>query len=138
MLLLLPILLYLTYVNIAAYRAFVADKQYAIDKAQRTPETELLRLALIGGWIGAKFAQHRLRHKSYKQPFGSQLNIIGMVHATSVILFALIMSVLALLSTDSPVSQPTQTAMAAQPDVPPADGPPKISLRPPVGRPATL
>lgn len=138
MLLILPILLYFIWVNIATYRAFAADKQFAIDKAQRTPEAALLRLARIGGWSGAKFAQHRLRHKSSKQPFGSQLNIIGMVHAISIILFAFIMSALALVPTSANVSRPEQTAVAAPPVASPADGPPKISLRPPERRPATL
>jgi len=36
----------------------------------------LLRLALFGGSLGAKIAQRYFRHKTYKQPFGRQLNAI--------------------------------------------------------------
>ena len=140
MILLIPIVLYIVYINIATYRAFAADKRFAINKEQRTPEDELLRYARRGGWVGAKLAQHKLRHKSYKQPFGSQLNIIGMVQATSAILFALILSALALVPTGSDLIIPAQTApqAAALPQVvPPADGQLRISLRPPAARPAT-
>lgn len=138
MILLIPFVLYLAYVNAVAYRAFAADKQFAINKEQRTPEATLLHWARIGGWGGAKLAQQRLRHKSYKQPFGSQLNIIGMVQATSVILFVLILGVLALVPVESAVSQASRTATAAPQVAQPADGPLQISLRPPAARPATL
>lgn len=140
MILLIPIVLYLGYINIATYRAFAADKRFAINKEQRTPEATLLRMALRGGWLGAKLAQRRLRHKSYKQPFGSQLNIIGMVQATSAILFALILSAVALVPTGSDLVIPAQTAPQAavvQQAVQPADGQLRISLRPPAARPAT-
>lgn len=140
MILLIPIFLYLAFINIVTYRAFAADKRFAINKEQRTPEADLLRLARRGGWFGAKLAQHRLRHKSYKQPFGSQLNIIGMAQATSVILFALIVSALALVPTPGGLSIPAQTttkAASVPQAVPPADGQLRISLRPPAARPAT-
>ena len=48
---------------------------YAIDKAaaqkggQRTPESTLHTLALVGGWPGALYAQQLLRHKSSKESF---------------------------------------------------------------------
>ncbi len=137
MILLIPIFLYLAYMNIVAYRAFAADKQFAINKEQRTPEATLLHWARIGGWGGAKLAQQRLRHKSYKQPFGSQLNTIGMVQATSTILFVLILSVLALVPAQSAVSHASLTATAAPQVAQPVDGPLQISLRPPAVRPAT-
>ena len=68
---------------------------YAIDKAaaqkgkQRTPESSLHTLALLGGWPGALYAQQLLRHKSSKQPFRSvfwfmlALNIAGLGYLVS-------------------------------------------------------
>jgi uncharacterized membrane protein YsdA (DUF1294 family)/cold shock CspA family protein len=68
---------------------------YAIDKAaaqkgtQRTPESTLQTLALLGGWPGALYAQQLLRHKSSKQSFRSvfwfmlALNIAGLGYLAS-------------------------------------------------------
>ncbi len=78
---------YLALINIKAYRAFAADKQKAIDKEWRTPESTLLFWALTGGWPGAKIAQRRLRHKTYKQPFGRKLNRIPFYQAITVFIF---------------------------------------------------
>lgn len=125
---------YLAGINILTYRAFATDKRYAINKEPRTPEAHLLYLARIGGWGGAKLAQQKLRHKSYKQPFGQQLNAIGMLQGAGVVTFGAIIGALAL----SPVADPL-TAPAAVPALqaaPPDPVPPLISLRPPAGRPA--
>lgn len=137
MILLITILIYFAGVNLIAYSAFAADKRKAINKEQRTPEKTLLFWASIGGWIGAKIAQHKLRHKTYKQPFGRDLNFIGHLQAACAVLFLCVFIALAFVPTGADFSRPAQTVVAAPQAVQPADGPPLISLRPPAGRPAT-
>ena len=66
---------YILLANTLAYTAFAVDKSRAIRAERRIPERSLLILATLGGWIGAKIAQHRLRHKTRKQPFGTLLNL---------------------------------------------------------------
>lgn len=66
---------YILLANALAYTAFAVDKSRAINAQSRIPERSLLILATLGGWIGAKIAQHRLRHKTRKQPFGILLNL---------------------------------------------------------------
>lgn len=68
---------YLGVMNIATYAAFALDKRRSVERAWRLREVSLLRLALFGGWPGAKLAQWRLRHKTRKQPFARILNLIG-------------------------------------------------------------
>lgn len=65
--------------NALAYVAFAVDKSRAINTQGRIPERSLLILATLGGWLGAKIAQHRLRHKTRKQPFGILLNLSVLV-----------------------------------------------------------
>ena len=81
---------YILLANTLAYTAFTIDKSRAINAERRIPERSLLILATLGGWIGAKIAQHRLRHKTRKQPFGFLLNlsvlIIPGLCATAIIL----------------------------------------------------
>ncbi|MGJ8595092.1 DUF1294 domain-containing protein [Sulfitobacter sp.] len=136
MITLIPIFIYFIGVNLIAYRAFANDKRKAINKEQRTSEKTLLFWASIGGWIGAKIAQRRLRHKTYKQPFGSELNFIGMLQAACVVLFIGVFTALALVPTGAKFSRRAQTAVAVPQAVQPADGPTAISLRPPEVRPA--
>jgi uncharacterized membrane protein YsdA (DUF1294 family) len=125
-------LFYLLYMNLITYRAFAADKQFAINKEQRTPEATLLSYARRGGWIGAKLAQRRLRHKSYKQPFGHRLNVIGMVQASCLVTISFVFSVMML----APTERVQSTAGAAVPTVQPDGALLTISLRPPAGRPS--
>ncbi|MEP2530946.1 DUF1294 domain-containing protein [Shimia sp.] len=66
--------------NAVTYSLFASDKQYAIDKRRRVSERALLWFALLGGSLGAKLAQKRLRHKTRKQPFAAILNQICVVH----------------------------------------------------------
>ncbi|WP_439655571.1 DUF1294 domain-containing protein [Sulfitobacter aquimarinus] len=114
--------------NLATYRQFASDKQAAIAKDQRTPEATLLWWAAIGGWAGAKYAQQKLRHKSSKEPFRSQLNLIGVKHAMTTATVVLVLGFLALWPAASPSTAPTLTAAQASA---PAGAPPVISLRPP-------
>ncbi|HSN72296.1 MAG TPA: cold shock and DUF1294 domain-containing protein [Steroidobacteraceae bacterium] len=45
------------------------DKSAAMNGRHRTPETTLHILSLVGGWPGAFYAQHTMRHKSRKREF---------------------------------------------------------------------
>jgi uncharacterized membrane protein YsdA (DUF1294 family) len=69
--------LYLLAVNATAFAAFAADKQRAIEDQRRIPERTLLKLALVGGALGAVAAQQMLRHKTRKEPFRTQLWVIA-------------------------------------------------------------
>lgn len=51
------------------YWAFAHDKQAARQGAWRISERSLYVLALCGGWPGALYGQHKLRHKSKKRAF---------------------------------------------------------------------
>ncbi len=77
----LAVIAWLIIVNLATYAAFAIDKSRAIAgqarRVNRIPEATLLRLAAVGGSIGAIFAQQRLRHKTVKQPFASLLLTIA-------------------------------------------------------------
>lgn len=48
---------------------YAKDKMAAKEGGQRTPESTLHTLALVGGWPGALYAQELLRHKSSKKSF---------------------------------------------------------------------
>lgn len=63
--------------SLRAWFAFARDKERAINQEtkNRIPETKLLSLALTGGWLGAKLAQKKLRHKTRKEPFRRHLNL---------------------------------------------------------------
>jgi len=65
---------YLIAMNCAAYGLFAYDKRSAIAGRRRISEDRLLAVAFLGGSIGAKVAQIRLRHKIRKEPFRQQLN----------------------------------------------------------------
>ena len=76
MLWLICLCLYLGAINLATYALFEKDKQRAIAGGARVSERALLTMALVGGSIGAVKAQRRLRHKTLKQPFASELMMI--------------------------------------------------------------
>jgi uncharacterized membrane protein YsdA (DUF1294 family) len=56
---------FLTFIN------YWVDKVAAKNRTQRTPESSLHLLSLIGGWPGGLFAQRIFRHKSIKKSFQS-------------------------------------------------------------------
>ncbi|WP_203228024.1 DUF1294 domain-containing protein [Roseovarius dicentrarchi] len=68
---------YFLIVNAVTFILFWHDKRRSVVRAWRTPEKRLLTLAIIGGWPAAKLAQRMLRHKTRKQPFAWQLNLVG-------------------------------------------------------------
>lgn len=78
----LPLILalagYAVFANLLTYAAFAVDKRRAVQGGWRMPERTLLLLATLGGWPAAKLAQHRLRHKTRKQPFRLLLNLAGL------------------------------------------------------------
>lgn len=73
----------------ATFALYAMDKTAAKKGKQRTPESSLHMLALLGGWPGALYAQQLLRHKSIKQPFRSvfwfmvALNVAGFAYLVS-------------------------------------------------------
>lgn len=56
---------------------FRHDKRQARIGGRRVSESNLLGLALIGGSPGALLARHLFRHKTRKQPFSTQLQLIA-------------------------------------------------------------
>ena len=75
--------------SVVTFAFYAMDKAAAKKGGQRTPESSLHTLALLGGWPGALYAQQLLRHKSRKQPFRSMfwatlaLNIAGLGYLVS-------------------------------------------------------
>ncbi|MCU9849084.1 DUF1294 domain-containing protein [Defluviimonas sp. WL0024] len=61
--------------NAFSYLLFAIDKKRARTGDWRISEQTLLLAAFFGGG-GAKLAQHRLRHKTKKEPFRTWLNIV--------------------------------------------------------------
>lgn len=76
------LILYLAGINLVTFAMFAWDKVRAIRGDWRVPEKTLLALALAGGTPGAFIAQQRLRHKTRKRPFRSQLILIAILHLT--------------------------------------------------------
>lgn len=72
--------------NLLTYAAFASDKRRAVAGEWRVAESTLLTLAALGGWPAAKLAQHRLRHKTRKQPFRTRLNL-SVLPMTAVLAF---------------------------------------------------
>lgn len=66
-------------VNFLAFAAFGIDKARAEAGEWRISEGALLRLALLGGTIGAYTGRALFRHKTRKQPFSGQLHAIAVL-----------------------------------------------------------
>ncbi|HET9664971.1 MAG TPA: DUF1294 domain-containing protein [Burkholderiales bacterium] len=58
-------------VSSLSYSIYSADKVAAGRGMQRTPESTLHLVDLLGGWPGGLIAQQRLRHKTVKTSFQS-------------------------------------------------------------------
>jgi uncharacterized membrane protein YsdA (DUF1294 family) len=76
---LLAIGLYGFAINTASFLAFAWDKHCARNGRWRVSEQTLLTIAAIGGTIGAFVAARRLRHKTHKEPFRTNLRLIAVV-----------------------------------------------------------
>jgi uncharacterized membrane protein YsdA (DUF1294 family) len=81
---------YLLAVNAVAYGAFAWDKRCAERDLRRIPEKTLLTIAAIGGAFGSILAQQRLRHKTRKEPFRTQLNVIAVVEVGALVAWSLL------------------------------------------------
>jgi uncharacterized membrane protein YsdA (DUF1294 family) len=79
---------YLLAVNAITYGLFAFDKHRSRTDGWRIPETRLLMVAFWGGSPAAKLAQHRLRHKTRKEPFRTKLNLIVALHVVAVVMLA--------------------------------------------------
>lgn len=55
-----------TAISLLTFAVYAFDKRRAVKEGERTPETMLHLLELIGGWPGAFLGQRLLRHKSAK------------------------------------------------------------------------
>ena len=65
--------------NFVTFAMFGIDKAKAEAGAWRVAESTLLMLALLGGTLGAYAGRALFRHKTRKQPFGSQLFAIAVL-----------------------------------------------------------
>lgn len=81
----MPILAHLTTANIsaaliainfAAFAAFGIDKSHAVNGRRRIRESTLLTLAFFGGTPGAYAGRAMFRHKTRKEPFNTELQIV--------------------------------------------------------------
>ena len=83
------LILYLIGINALTALIFLYDKRQSQSGGWRVPENTLLGLAILGGSLGAKFAQIKFRHKTRKQPFGHILNAIIVLQVLLIIALAL-------------------------------------------------
>ena len=72
----LLVVAYLILVNGSTLLMFGWDKRCARLSRQRIPEASLLMAAALGGSIGARAGQRWFRHKTYKRPFKTYLDVI--------------------------------------------------------------
>lgn len=68
--------LWIVFMNIAAFAAFSADKRRAVRGKWRIPESRLFALALLGGAAGSLAAMHLCRHKIRERRFAAGIPLI--------------------------------------------------------------
>jgi uncharacterized membrane protein YsdA (DUF1294 family) len=76
---------YAAAINLAAFLAFAWDKHCARKGKRRISERTLLLLALLGGSVGAVIGQRTLRHKTFKEPFRSNLRLIVVLQVAAAV-----------------------------------------------------
>ena len=76
------LVVYLVFVNIAAFGMYGIDKQKAIRKQWRIPEAQLLAVAAIGGSAGALLGMQFFHHKTRKYVFTIRLWLLCMASAS--------------------------------------------------------
>lgn len=77
-----PLLAYLT-MSAIAVAAYAHDKKKAKTGTWRTTESFLHWIELLGGWPGALFAQHQIRHKNNKASYQAVFWAIVVLHLGS-------------------------------------------------------
>ncbi|MDF1855006.1 DUF1294 domain-containing protein [Pseudooceanicola sp.] len=65
--------------NVLAYGAFGYDKAQARAGGWRVAESNLILIAFLGGWLGAKLGQRHFRHKTRKEPFRTNLDMVPLL-----------------------------------------------------------
>ncbi|WP_301099464.1 DUF1294 domain-containing protein [Otariodibacter sp.] len=65
----LYILIYFTFINVVSACLMYKDKKYAINKAFRIPESNLLFLCLFGGFFGTYIIMKYTKHKTKNWKF---------------------------------------------------------------------
>lgn len=76
-------------INVLTVLVYALDKSAARNGQQRTPESHLHLISLIGGWPGAWLAQQLLRHKSSKAAFLRRYWLMVALHFAGVTAWAL-------------------------------------------------
>ncbi|WP_427449960.1 DUF1294 domain-containing protein [Litorimonas sp. WD9-15] len=82
------IAVYVLLINFVGYTAFFVDKRAAQSRDRRISESTLLFIALLGGTLGCIWAQQKFRHKTRKQPFKLQLQIIVVLQVITIFALA--------------------------------------------------
>ncbi|SOH92583.1 Uncharacterized membrane protein YsdA, DUF1294 family [Monaibacterium marinum] len=72
---------YFAWMNYWTYQGFAQDKARSLNGEWRIPEHVLLWWAAYGGAPAAFYARKRLRHKTRKEPFSSDLRKIAVWQA---------------------------------------------------------
>lgn len=73
--------LYLLAINLGTFALFWSDHKRAAIADWRVPERDLMLMAFLGGWFGAKLAQGITGHSRRAMTFGLRLNGIPFLWA---------------------------------------------------------
>jgi len=84
----LPIILYLSSINLIAFLCMKIDKMFAQKNKRRISERNLMIIAIIGGSLGIWFGMFWNRHKTKKIKFSLGIPLIFVIQ---VVLFTLIL-----------------------------------------------
>ena len=83
------LILYLLIINAISFTLMLTDKQRAIKKAWRIPETTLLAIAAAGGSLGAVVGMRLFRHKTLHVKFSVSLPLMMAVQIVVLIFFCI-------------------------------------------------